>query len=85
MCTKILTILNSKTVFIYTMIYTVCRYDTPQCTSQPCWLGTLQVIVKSYWQYTSLDETMKTSTPAFYVNHHFRVKFYAANIIFTCI
>ena len=30
LCTKILTILRSKTVFIYTMIYTVCRYDTPQ-------------------------------------------------------
>ena len=33
MCKKILTILRSTSVFISTMIYTVCRYDTPQCTS----------------------------------------------------
>ena len=28
-------------------------------------LETLQVIVKSYWQHTSLDETMKSSQPNF--------------------
>ena len=27
---------------------------------------TLQVIVKSNWQHTSLDETMKSSQPEFY-------------------
>ena len=31
-------------------------------------LETLQVIVKSYWQHTSLDETMKSSQPEFYAN-----------------
>ena len=29
---------------------------------------TLQVIVKSNWQHTSLDETMKSSQPEFYAN-----------------
>ena len=46
------------------MIYTVFRYDIPQCTSH----GTLQVIVKSNWQHTSLDETMISSYPEFYAN-----------------
>ena len=31
-------------------------------------IETLQVIVKSNWQHTSLDETMKSSQPEFYVN-----------------
>ena len=31
-------------------------------------LETLQVIVKSNWQLTSLDETMKSSQPKFYAN-----------------
>ena len=31
-------------------------------------LETLQVIVKSNWQHTSLDETMKSSQPEFYSN-----------------
>ena len=31
-------------------------------------LETLQVIVKSNWQRTSLDETMKSSQPEFYAN-----------------
>ena len=31
-------------------------------------LEILQVIVKSNWQYTSLDETMKSSQPKFYAN-----------------
>ena len=31
-------------------------------------LETLQVIVKSNWQHTSLDETMKSSQPEFYAN-----------------
>ena len=31
-------------------------------------LETLQVIVKSYWQHTSLYETMKSSQPEFYAN-----------------
>ena len=48
-------------------------------------LETLQVIVKSYWQHTSLDETMKSSQPNFMQTHHFRLKFYATNIISTCI
>ena len=47
-------------------------------------LETLQVIVKSNWQHTSLDETMKSSLPEFVQTHHFRLKFYAANIILTC-
>ena len=50
------------------MIYTVCRYDTPQCTSQLDELETLQVIVKSHSQHTSLDETMKSSQPEFNAN-----------------
>ena len=29
---------------------------------------TLQVIVKSNWQHTSLDATMKSSQPEFYAN-----------------
>ena len=32
------------------------------------WLGRLQVIVKSNWQHTSLDLTMKSSQPEFYAN-----------------
>ena len=48
-------------------------------------LETLQVIVKSNWQHTSLDETMKSSQPEFKQTHHFRHKFYAANIILTYI
>ena len=31
-------------------------------------LETLQVIVKSNWQHTSLDETMKSFQPEFYAN-----------------
>ena len=31
-------------------------------------LETLQVIVKSIWQHTSFDETMKSSQPEFYAN-----------------
>ena len=31
-------------------------------------LETLQVIVKSNWQHTSLDETMKSFKPEFYAN-----------------
>ena len=31
-------------------------------------LETLQVIVKSNWQHTSLNETMKSSQPEFYAN-----------------
>ena len=31
-------------------------------------LETLQVIVKSNWQHTSFDETMKYSQPEFYAN-----------------
>ena len=31
-------------------------------------LETLQVIVKSNWQHTSLDETMISSQPEFYAN-----------------
>ena len=31
-------------------------------------LEKLQVIVKSDWQHTSLDETMKSSQPEFYAN-----------------
>ena len=31
-------------------------------------LETLQVIVKSHWQHTSLDETMKSSQSEFYAN-----------------
>ena len=31
-------------------------------------LETLQVIVKSNWQHTCLDETMKSSQPEFYAN-----------------
>ena len=31
-------------------------------------LETLQVIVKSNWQHTSLDETIKLSQPEFYAN-----------------
>ena len=31
-------------------------------------LETLQVIVKSIWQHTSLDETIKLSQPEFYAN-----------------
>ena len=31
-------------------------------------LETLQVIVKSNWQHTCLDETMKSSQPKFYAN-----------------
>ena len=48
-------------------------------------LETLQVIVKSIWQHTSLDETMNLLNPNFMQTHHFRLKFYAANIILTCI
>ena len=50
------------------MIYTVYRYDTPQCTVELVELATLQVLVKSNWQYTSLDETMNSSQPEFYAN-----------------
>ena len=64
------------------MIYTVCRYDTPQCTSQTGYLETLQLIVKSNRQHTSLDETMKSSKPEFYANASLSS---AANIIFKCI
>ena len=46
-------------------------------------LEMLQVIVKSNWQHTSLDETMKSSQPEFMQTHHFQPKFYAANLIFT--
>ena len=31
-------------------------------------LETLQIIVKSHWQHTSLDETMKSSQSEFYAN-----------------
>ena len=31
-------------------------------------LETLQVIVKSNWQHTSLEETMNSSQPKFYAN-----------------
>ena len=37
-------------------------------TSQTRWIGTLQIIVKSNWQHTSLDETMKSSQPEFHAN-----------------
>ena len=50
------------------MIYTVYRYDTPQCTSRLVELETLQVIVKINWQHTSIDEPMKSSQPEFYAN-----------------
>ena len=50
------------------MIYTVYRYDTPQCTSRLVELETLQVIVKINWKHTSIDETMKSSQPEFYAN-----------------
>ena len=48
-------------------------------------LETLQVIVKSHWQHTSLNETVKSFQPEFMQTHHFRLKFYAGNIILTCI
>ena len=65
MCKKILKILRSKISFNKTMIYTVYRYDTPQCTRQLVDLEALQVIVKSNWQHASLDGTMKSSQPEF--------------------
>ena len=48
-------------------------------------LETLQVIVKSNWRHTSLDETMESSQPEFYANASLLSQVYAANIIFTCI
>ena len=63
------------------MIYTVYNYDTPQCTSELVELETLQAIVKSNWQHTSLDETWNLLNPNLMQAHHFRIKFYAANII----
>ena len=48
-------------------------------------IETLQVIVKSNWQRTSLDETMQSFQPEFMQTQHFRLKFYAANIISICI
>ena len=47
------------------MIYTVYRYDTPQCTCQLVDLEALQVMVKNNCKHTSLDETMKSSQPEF--------------------
>ena len=32
------------------------------------WTQTLQVVAKSHWQHTSVDETMKSSQPEFYAN-----------------
>ena len=48
-------------------------------------LETLQVIVKSNWQHTSLGETMKCSQPEFYATASLSSQVYAANIILTCI
>ena len=47
------------------------QLNTHQCTSQTGWLGALQVIVKSNWQHTSLDEAMKSSQLEFYAHASF--------------
>ena len=46
---------------------------------------TLQVIVKSHEQHTYFEEKMTTSQPEFYANPSLFLKFYAPNILFTCI
>ena len=53
------------------MLYTVCRYVTPQCTDHLSALKILQVIVKSYGQHTYFEEKMKSSKPQFYANLSF--------------
>ena len=50
------------------MTYTVWMHDTPEWTCQTVWIHTQQVIVKSYGQYTYLEEAMKSSQPEFYAN-----------------
>ena len=48
-------------------------------------LEAFKVIVKSNWQHTSLDKQWNLLNPNFMQTHHFRLKFYAANIILTYI
>ena len=85
MCKKILKILRSK--MCLSRLWYIQYADMIHLSTQVKLvdLETLQVIGKSNWHYTSLDETMKSSQPEFMQTHHFRLKFYAANIIFTCI
>ena len=45
-------------------------------------LETLQVIVKSNWQHTSLDETMKSSQPEFYANASFSSHFFMPQTLY---
>ena len=45
----------------------------------------LQVILKSHGQHTYKKERMKSSKRKLMQMHHFRLMFYAANIIFRCI
>ena len=44
-----------------------------------------QVIVKSYGQHTYLEEQWNLLNLSFMQTHHFRLKFYSPNIIFSCI
>ena len=46
---------------------------------------TQQVIVKSYGQHTNLEEGWNLLNLNFMQTHHFRLKFYSPNIIFSCI
>ena len=46
---------------------------------------TQQVIVKSYGQHTYLEEGWNLLNLNFMQTHHFRLKFYSPNIIFSCI
>ena len=48
-------------------------------------LDTQQVIVKSYGQHTYLEEGWNPPDLNFMQKHHFRLKFYSPNIIFSCI
>ena len=67
MCKKILTILRSKTVHLDYDLYSMQIWYT-SVHFKLVDLKTLQVIVKSYWQHTSLDESMKSSQPEFHAN-----------------
>ena len=44
-----------------------------------------QVIVKSYGQHIYLEELWNLLNLNFMQTHHFRLKFYSPNIIFSCI
>ena len=67
-------------------MYTVCRYDTHKLIYvKLAELETHEVTVKSYGQHTYSKEVMKSSKPPkpeFYGTQHFRLKFYATDIIF---